>query len=164
MPPKNNHSESIIRAAHARVCSRDMTHFAGGMTAHDVGLLLADQIGNRGKKDYDYLKNRWVRSSEFVPMELPVEILYPVRVPSGRTKSFSTGPLVVEVNFRGVEQTDAGKPNGFTPPYVIIDGQHRWYTARQSGQELIHTVVGLRAIPLVVAELLKWASTKRNTE
>jgi hypothetical protein len=97
-------------------------------------------------------------------MELPVEILYPVRIPSGRTKSFSTGPIVVEVNFRSVEQTDAGKPNGFVPPYVIIDGQHRWYTARAAGQETIHAVVGLLAVPLVVAELLKWASVKRKAK
>lgn len=136
---------------------RDMTHFSRGATRHDVAQLLADQVGNRGKKDLEYLENRWTRSEHFVPMELPTEILHPVRIPSGRTRSHSVGPLVVEINFRNVEQTDAGEPNGFVPPYVVIDGQHRWYTAQQTGQPTIHAIVGVLAIPLVTAELLKWA-------
>lgn len=154
----NKIHEEITAAAHKKDGTRDTTNYSTGMTDDEVVALLVDQVGNRKKENAaERLRTRWVRSAEFVPMILPTAILYPVRIPSGRTESFTTGPLVVEDNFRNVEQTDAGKPNGFFPPYVIIDGQHRWLTALQSGQETMRCLVGVDAVPKVHAALLAWA-------
>jgi hypothetical protein len=99
-----------------------------------------------------------VVSDEFQPMVLPTAMLYPVRIPSGKTKSFTVGPLIVEDNFRGVEQSDAGVKNGFIPPWLVIDGQHRWLDAINAGQKTMHCLVGVNAVPKIHAELLKWAA------
>jgi len=113
-------------------------------------------------RNKDYLQKRWVVSPEFIPMQLPVAMLHPVRIPSGRSHSYSVGPIVIEDNFRKVEQTDAGVKNGFVPPFVIIDGQHRWYDARQRGQKMIRALVGVNAMKKINAALLQWASKKKK--
>lgn len=160
-----NARELILAEYHRRDGRRDMSYLAAGATAQDIARLLDDQEGNRGKGKLEHLKSRWIASDDFRPTILPVKMLHPVRIPSGRTKSFSTGPIVVELNFRNVEQTDAGEPNGFIPPYLIIDGQHRWAEAAANGQEYIHTLVGDKALPRINADLIRWtALTRRAAE
>lgn len=151
--------EAILAEHHRRDGKRDMSNYSGGMTDDEVVRLLEDQKGNRNKgNDGARLRKRWVRSDEFIPMVLPTAMLYPVRIPSGKTKSFTTGPIVIEDNFRGVEQSNAGEKNGFIPPYLIIDGQHRWLDALHAGQKTMRCLVGVDAVPKVHAELLRRAS------
>lgn len=128
---------------------RDMTPFAGGMTAEEVAVLLADQPGNKeAGKDIDYLRGRWIRSENFVPMTLPIDQVFPVKIPSGRTESQTVGPIIVEINFRKISQIGQdGKENGFVPPTLDIDGQHRWYDAKKNGQKEIQALVGDLAVP-----------------
>jgi len=155
--------ELIQAEHHRRDGRRDMTNLSTGATDDDIADLLADQIGNKQSgKNRKRLKKRWVVSPEFTPAYLPVAMLHPVRIPSGRTHSYSVGPIVIEDNFRKVEQTDAGQPNGFVPPFVIIDGQHRWADAKARGQKMIRALVGTHARAKVNAALLQWAAKKKK--
>lgn len=155
--------KEFLEAYDRRTKMRDMSNYAGGMTDDEVVMLLADQKGNKKHGDQSKrLRERWVRSEEFVPMILPVDLCYPVRVPSGRTKSYSTGPIVIENNFRNVEQSDAGVKNGFIPPWLVIDGQHRWYQAKLSGQKTIRAVVGIDAVGKIHAAMLRRAAERKK--
>lgn len=154
--------EAILKEYYRRDGQRDMSNYATGMTDNEVVRLLADQKGNRARGNTEKrLRDRWVRSEKFVPMVLPTDMVWPVRIPSGKTKSFTTGPIVVEDNFRGVAQVDPehGGRTDFVPPWLIIDGQHRHAAAQVAGQKTMHCLVGINAVPKIHTELLRRADT-----
>ena len=138
---------------HASNAVRDMTHFEHGMSAEDVAKLLADQPGNKGKTA-DEMRKKWVASEKFVPMKVPVQAVHPVRVPTGRTESKTVGPIVIDDNFRGVEQLNSGS-SGFKPQTLIIDGQHRHNDAKNRGEQWMNAVVGEKAVPKVNAAMIR---------
>jgi hypothetical protein len=156
--------EMLHHAAHTHPANseRDMTTYAHGMTAEQVGELLADQPGNKGRKP-DEMQKKWVTSTKFVPMRVPIHAVHPVRVPSGRTKSHTVGPIVVEDNFRGKEQILAGDihPDGFIPPTLIIDGQHRHNDAKNAGETHINALVGEKAVPKILGAMLQHETRER---
>lgn len=141
---------------------RDMSNYASGATGDEIGRLLADQHGNKGR-DPEELKAKWVTSENFVPMTVPTEAVHPVRVPSGNSHSKTVGPIVIEDNFRNVEQKDGHNEegNGFIPATVIIDGQHRWFDAMQAKQPTIQAIVGEKAIPKINRMVLRHRMQER---
>lgn len=153
------HAEQLLEAYHRKSGHRDMTDLAGGAERHQIVRLLAAQAGNAEKgKTPEYLEKRWVRSPEFVPMILPVEILHPVRVPPpGESGTRSVGPIVVEINFRNVFMRENRRFTDFVPRTVIIDGQHRWNEAKLAGEKFIHAIVGTLAVPILNKSLILWA-------
>lgn len=136
---------------------RDMADMAGGATRREVAELLADQPGNREHgKDVDYMESRWVWSPEFVPMLVPTAAVHPVKIASGRTRSRSVGPIVIDINHRGAKQIDANNvKTDFVPPVVIIDGQHRWNDARIDGVKYMHAIVGTLALPEIHTAMIR---------
>lgn len=152
---KSADAERLHQAMGERI--RDMAPMAGGATRDEVAELLADQIGNRqAGKDADYMRNRWVWSPEFVPMLVPTAAVHPVKIPSGRTRSRTVGPIVIDINHRGVKQlNEENIRTDFVPPIVIIDGQHRWNDARLDGVKYLHAIVGTLALPAIHAAMLR---------
>lgn len=138
---------------------RDIGTLSRGATDEQVADLLVDQAGNKeAGKSREYLRKRWITSTRFVPMIVPTAIVEPVRIPKASdSPSRTTGPIVVELNFKSHEQQDAdGKKRGFIPSVIIIDGQHRHDEAFNRGQEFMHAIVGDKAIATVVAETFRW--------
>ncbi len=160
--------ELILREHARRSKGLDLTYLSQGATADDVADVLQRQEGNQGK-DRDELKAKWVRSKYFTPMALPPDILQPVRVPRHDDHGSATkGPIIVEDNFRRVEQKEevAGKsstrPNGFIPETVVIDGQHRHEEALERGQAVIQCVVGDQAMPKILRELVRRSASRSS--
>jgi hypothetical protein len=160
--------EMILREHARRSKGLDLTYLSRGASADDVADVLQRQEGNQGK-DRDELKAKWVKSKHFTPMALPPDILQPVRVPRHDDNGSATkGPIIVEDNFRRVEQKEevpgksSTRPNGFIPETVIIDGQHRHSEALERGQPVIQCIVGDEAMPKILRELVRRSSGRRN--
>jgi hypothetical protein len=141
---------------------RDLTPFSvRGMSAEDVGKLLADQPGNRKRgKSASGMQKRWVVSQHFLPMQIPLMAVQPVRIPSGETESHTVGPIIVEANEGHRPQLDGRRNDaktGRVPPVIVIDGQHRWEDAAQEGREWIQALVGDKALPRLNGAVLRTA-------
>lgn len=116
------------------------------LTDEDVGQILAGQHGHRQDTPEAHdetatrLKNKWLNSTEFHLMKIPLDQAKPLVKTVG--ESHSTGPIIVDTNPGGYGMA----MHGHVPNVVIIDGKHRHAEALARGDKYIWAYVGSKAV------------------
>jgi SPP1 gp7 family putative phage head morphogenesis protein len=137
------------------------------ITSNDVGKILEKQYVNQkaskenilgynpetnepiysiGKERFEsaFLQDKWVTSKTFHLHEIPIDSVSPTADIHTLTETHSSGPIIVDVNPGGY-----GRLHGMfgAPPRVIIlDGKHRYASAKSRGEKTIQAYVGSEAL------------------
>lgn len=132
------------------------------MTADKVASILSEQPFNKGKSK-DKLKEKWISSSEFHLMDIPVGSVGIATTPTGVSKS--TEPIIVDENVNQVGRlaSEFGT-HGAAPDILVLDGKHRLVQAISSGKKMIKAYVGDKVIPMMKQKIKEFEGKEKEKE
>lgn len=137
-----------------------------GFTKNDSGSyepeIMRSEVINGLANQYDRISvpsdpnrespNRLVSSSKFYLMKVPVDLAVPSKRIEPGNRSYSSGPIVIDRNIRGVGSNL--KQMGYDPSVMILDGKHRHAEAIKNGDRHFFAYVGDQVIDRVQSRIL----------
>lgn len=132
---------------------------SSGLTADQVVNILMSQPGNAGK-DPQRLRERWIESERFMPMEIPIDAVGIASPAVGQ--SMTQGPIIVDLNKAQVGRFEG--QFGAPPDVLVLDGKHRLTEAQGRGEKTIQALVGDKAVPLMERAMSAHQSQQSEVE